>query len=165
MINQSKQILKILVTKSPFKIIQTLQENKVLINTYLKGETYEGLNGDTGSGIATGLTAVWIIILVLLSIILFVWNIWAFMEYAKTMPTWAVITAVILFFFTGGIFSLIMIYAFKGQKSSYSSFHNTYGFGDGGDYDAGDYDGGDYDAGDYSQGDYSKGDYDGDGFW
>lgn len=89
------------------------KKNRHVIKAYLAGETVEH-NGD---GLILGMTTGVFLLILVLSLALFIWSVWALITYSSTMPTWAIILSVLLYVFSAGgasILVLIIVYVTKG---------------------------------------------------
>lgn len=96
------------------------RDNKDLIKAYIKGETLEGM--DDNSTKVIGMSIATFLVIFLVSLVLWVWALYATVQYWKELPTWAQILAIIglLGFVLGPVMTLIVVYVGKQSGSSYS---------------------------------------------
>lgn len=122
--SQSQLAMKMLLTQSPLQIMKIAKDNEEKINAYLKGDIIEGYNDDEGA--IEGLGIVAFLVVLVLGIGLFIWNIIAFMKYKDTYAGWAIVVILLLYFMSGGFASLIAIYLLRNTKNTSFSYGRGY---------------------------------------
>ena len=117
-------IRKGLVTPLPLalKEINNNKEQMIITMNYLSGKSVEGFNINFMDVISGGLMK---FIMLIVSLSVFVWAIWALISFYKSMDAWAIIAAIVLLFVPcmGPIASLLVIYLNKQERNSFS-FYN-----------------------------------------
>lgn len=123
--SQSQLAMKMLLTKSPLHIMKIAKDNEEKINSYLKGGIIEGYNGDEDTISGLGVAAFLVVLVLVIG--LFIWNIVAFIKYKDTYADWATAVIILLYFMSGGIASLIAIYLLRNTKNTSFSYGCAYG--------------------------------------
>lgn len=103
---------KINLNLSVYQLCKEFNKNRGLIKAYLKGDTIE----HGGDGLVAGMTVGVFLLAFAIGIGIFIWSIWALIHYSPTMPTWAIIVCILLYIFTFGgasIIVLIIVYVTK----------------------------------------------------
>ena len=104
---------------SLYNCIKAYQENKSLINAYLKKESIENFNGDgdnSGGTKILGFEIGFFLLILAISIGLWIWAIVALVKYWKFLPSWAKVLGIIgvLPILPGGpIVTLLCVYIGK----------------------------------------------------
>lgn len=86
--------------------------------------TCEGYDDGNNPGwVFLGLSGIYLMFALFLSLAIFIWAIIAIIKYAKDLPTWALVVAIVFLFFPyGAIVSLLVTYLAKsnGKKGKFS---------------------------------------------
>lgn len=110
-------------------ILTAWQDNKPLIDAYLKNQSVEGfrMNASSDGGATAGKilgfgVGVFLIVAVVI-IALWFWALYVTIKFWSSLPTWARVIAVIGLFFgwtygIGTVITLIVVYASKGKGMS-----------------------------------------------
>lgn len=84
--------------------------------------TLEGLSDDsTAKMTILGLTGIFLLVAVAISLTIFLWALVVLIKYGGTMPTWALVVSIICLILVpgpGSIAALIIVYVTKGTKKS-----------------------------------------------
>jgi hypothetical protein len=106
-------------------VMKVYNKNRPLITAYINGQSIEGLNDDSqkSSEIASYGGLSMFIAIVLLHCFLFFWAIYAIIYHWNHLPTWVKFASIVLLFFGGSVFSLLLVYlTINENKKSESEF-------------------------------------------
>lgn len=100
------------------EMMRSYRENKDLIHAYVKGETYEGLNGK--DGVVMGMSVAMFVIYFLVTIGLWIWALTALIKFWSILPVWSKVLGIIGLLMPmwgiGSIVTLICVYIGKGSS-------------------------------------------------
>jgi len=109
---------------SVFNMMREFRENKPLINAYLKNQSVEGLDDD--SGMIAGMGVGMFLLFFVLNVGIWIWAVVVTIKHWNQLPVWAQVLAIIgLLTGVGGpVMTLIVVYIGKGTNKSVFNFHS-----------------------------------------
>jgi len=118
---KKQEAIKIGLTTPFWRFAQEIGKNKEKFQ-HLTG-TREGMSDEDSGWTFMGLYGASLLIAIAISLTIFIWALVVLIKYGKTMPTWALVVAIIFFFLPPGpIVSLIVVYLTKGKKKGGFNF-------------------------------------------
>jgi hypothetical protein len=112
-----------------FNTLQIIKKHRPEIEAHLKGQTYEGLNGN--GAIISGVPNTVLIIILIISLLIWLWAFYVTIKYFNRIPIISQIFAILgLFGFGGPFLTLLAVYiginSHNGNYSKSSKFLGKY---------------------------------------
>ena len=100
---------------SVFNLLEEYKANRSLIQSYLKGDIIEGVDGDP---VVAGMSIGLFVVIIAAVIFIWVWALTATVRYWNVIPDWAKVLALVgLFTGIGGpVMTLLVVYVSKEQS-------------------------------------------------
>ena len=108
-----------LLKYSLFELLKEHNKNKKSIHAKLKGETIEGYTDSGDTAKILGLSVIPFLIVLLISLVIWIWALVATVKYWNQLPEWAKVISIlgILPILPGGpIVTLVVVYIAKGGE-------------------------------------------------